>query len=229
MQNKYEIFHDLITYWQQYEEQVDKSSIKDFGRWLATRSWNTGNSDTSDDTDALPSKDLDTNEVPDAHLRQQFVSVLSKLSKCQDFYAKKFLDGLPINSLLEYHFLFSLNKSNVLKTIDIISMNMVEYTTGIDIIKRLNKLNLVTVFRDTLDKRNKKIKITSEGKKVLLEAMLRMNRMYEVYLGLLQKRNYGIALNILDKLNKFHTPLFVQSNNKSYFEIIQMTEQIINK
>ena len=132
------------------------------------------------------------------------------MEKLHIFYAKKFFDGLPINTLIEYNFLLSLNTSDILKKMDIIHMNMVEYTTGVDVLKRLNKLNLVSEFRDALDKRNKRIKITSEGKRILLEAMLRMNKMYEVFLNVIPKTKWrygqwaylGTSIKIIDLTNQ---------------------------
>jgi len=226
MPNKYDNIQQLIGYWQQFEVQSNDNSMEEFGRWLVRNSENTNNRHPLIQRPKGSSKGKGTDETAEADFRQNFVMQITRLSKCQDFYAKKFFNGLPINTLLEYNFLFSLNKSEVLKKMDIINLNMVEYTTGVDILKRLNKLNLVSEFRDVMDKRNKRIKITSEGKRVLLEAMLRMNKLYELFLCCISDKEWLSIADALTGLNEFHNKIFIQYNDKSYFEIIQLTNRI---
>lgn len=224
MPNKYNIIQHLIGYLQEFEEDGYSYSTDEFARWLTGREQKSLHKKSGFGTDMKNSTDQNAMIDQESGSRWQFIFMISRLSKCQDFYAKKFFEDLPINTLLEYNFLLTLNKTDVLRKMDIIQIHMVEYTTGIDVLKRLNKLNLVSEFRDSADKRSKRIRITSEGKRVLIEGMLRMNKMQELFLSCIPEKGWIVTLDILEKLHDFHKKIFTSHNSKSYAEIIQQIE-----
>ncbi len=226
MPKKYDTIQQLISYWQQFEETTGSSSIDDFCEWLRA-SLNKEGKNRNNIPDYA--EKLSEKIYPDLNPRQQFMLLLSRMAKYQEFYIKRFFEGLPINTITEFNFLFSLNKNIALKKTDIIHLNLVEYTTGIDILKRLTRMNLVKEFRDELDKRNKRIKITAEGKKVLIEALLRINKLFEVFLDCFEHEQWQPVLPVLSLIDRFHHDVFTEHADKSYFELIHLIESQKNK
>ena len=61
------------------------------------------------------------------------------------------------------------------KRLEIINVHLVEFTTGMDIIKRLLNQGLITESLNESDKRSKLIHTTEEGKAVLNKSMRKMD------------------------------------------------------
>ena len=156
--------------------------------------------------------------------RQRFLEVIFSLSRLQDFYVKKLFEGLPLNNLLEFNFLFSLNKNISFKKKEIIDYNLVEYTTGIDIIKRLIKLQLVIEFTDQLDKRSKRLKITSDGKRVLVDALIVLNKIGYLFFDDHQHKKWEVCMQNLTDLVEYHRKIFIRSNSGTRYDILQIIE-----
>jgi DNA-binding MarR family transcriptional regulator len=156
----------------------------------------------------------------EADAKQLFFSLISRLSRLQDFYTKKFFEGLPLNNLLEFNFLFYINKNASIRKKEIIDYHHVEYTTGIDIIKRLIKLLLVSESKDQLDKRSKRLKITSEGKRVLMEALIRINKITHVFFEILENENWMGCMKVLSALEDYHKKIFAKSNTNTSYELL---------
>lgn len=149
MANKYDYIQQLIRFWQEYEESTINPEFQQFGEWLRVCLHNEDMAvkELEGEEIALSNQHIgeDAATIP---VKQEIMNLISRLDRLQDFYVKKFFDGLPINSLLEFSFLFSINKNISLKKKEIIGLHLVEYSTGIDILKRLIKLQLVAESQD---------------------------------------------------------------------------------
>ena len=222
MRTNYGNIQRLISFWQEYEETNPTQDFPGFGRWLSKK--------CADDTSLFTlnknsGDELSHGEIRnegDLNNRQQFLEVIFRLSRLQDFYTKKLFEGLPLNNLLEFNFLFSLNKNTSFKKKEIIDYNLVEYTTGIDIIKRLIKLQLVTEFPDQLDKRSNRLKITSAGKRVLVDALIVINKIGDLFFDNRQHNCLDICLQNLSELVAYHRKIFNRNNSGTRHNILQI-------
>ena len=226
MTNKYGNIQQLIDLWSVYEELHSKLDYLQFGRWLLNNKSLVEKSDYTTNN-LIPKENEPEEQIDYAEERQLMFSTISALARLQDFYIKKFFEGLSINNLLEFNFLFLINKKPLLRKKEIIDYHHVEYTTGIDIIKRLIKLKLVTESKDQLDKRSKRLKITSEGKRVLMEALIRINKITQMFFEVIPSGNWMSCLNVLRTLEDYHKKIFVKNAANTSYEIldtIQNTE-----
>jgi len=222
MKYKYGNIQQLIAYWQEYEEKNPAQDFIGFGRWLSMKNTN----DHSLSPLNLKSGDEmnhgKTEDEGELNNRQKLLEVIFRLSRLQDFYTKKLFEGLPLNNLLEFNFLFSLNKNISFKKKEVIDYNLVEYTTGIDIIKRLIKLQLVIEFTDQLDKRSKRLKITSDGKRVLVDALMVLNKVGNLFFDDRRHNNWVVCMQYLTELEEYHRRIFARSNSGTKYEILQI-------
>ena len=225
MANKYDEIQRLISLWQEFEKSTIRPDLPKFGDWLKNHVQEESRSNNGEMKRVENSDEQYINEeIESLPIKQQMMSLFSRLARMQDFYSKKFFDGLPINSLLEFNFLFSINKNVSLRKKEIIGLHLVEYSTGIDILKRLIKLQLVMESRDEIDKRSKRLKMTSEGKKVLVEALIRMNKINDLFFIDYSDRDLEPFLSILYLLDDHHKKLFIRSGSNSSFNILQIFE-----
>lgn len=197
MSNKYDHIQKLIDYWSRFEDENKEIDIHSFGKWLIQKK---ELYKIEDDHKSNQLK-IESTSVINQESRQEIILQMSKIARFIELVTKKIFEGLPINNLIEFNFLYTANKSNAYNKKDIISKQMVEYSTGVDILNRLTRLNLIETSKDVIDKRNKKLRITSEGKKVILDAILCMHEVYELAFGNLSAHNIESLSNLLNVLN----------------------------
>lgn len=221
MKNKYDTIQQLISFWQEFEETNPSAEIAAFGRWLNIEKTTHSLSQSSDirtEKEQIPGR-------AQANAQQRLMEIISRISRLQDFYTKKLFEGLPLSNLLEFNFLFSLNKNTSFKKKELIDINLVEYTTGIDIIKRLIRLQLVNEFPDQIDKRSKRLKITSEGKKVLIDALLVVNKIGNLFFGNHQIDRWEYCMQNLSALEVYHKNIFIRGNTATGYEILKIIQE----
>lgn len=212
MSNKYFNIQKLISLWEQYENDTQKPDFQTFGRLLCD------NKIYDDKEKKLKSESISNEEI--LNIQQQFLVLITRLSRIHDIFCKKFFEGLPINTLLEFNFLSYINKESTCNKSEVIYQNLVEYTTGIDVLKRLTKLDLILESKDELDKRKKKIKITSEGKKILMESLLRIRRIQELILEEISINEIEKSLHLFKKIESKHNQIATKNSEKAYSNIL---------
>jgi DNA-binding MarR family transcriptional regulator len=218
IKNKYDNIQQLISFWQEFEETNPTSDIAAFGQWLNIEKATHISTQLNDNQKEKEQKSGRT----EVNTQQRLMEIISRISRLQDFYAKKLFEGIPLNNLLEFNFLFSLNKNISFKKKELIDTNLVEYTTGIDIINRLIRLKLVNEFPDQIDKRSKRLKITSEGKKVLIDALLVVNKIGNLFFGIHPKENWEFCKLNLSELEVYHKNIFIKGNTANGYEILKI-------
>ncbi len=82
--------------------------------------------------------------------------------------------------------------------------NLLEITSGNEIIKRLLKNKLIEEYKDPDDRRSKRVKITDEGKKLLIQSFSKMDKVSRIVAGNLGTEEKIELLTILNKLDDFH-------------------------
>jgi len=228
MANKYDHIQQLIEFWQEFEKNTIKPDFTKFAGWLknqiSLKEKDFGKLDG--DLNNLGTKEIILDDIDALPLKQQVLNLIFRLSRLQEFYVKNLFEGLTISTFLEFIFLFSINKRASLKKKEIIGLHLVEYSTGIDILKRLIKLELLTESRDELDKRSKRLKITSEGKRVLVESLIRMNRIHEVFFINFSDKDLEKILPTLKILDNHHKRIFEKTGSNSGNKMLHFIKSI---
>jgi DNA-binding MarR family transcriptional regulator len=217
MTNRYNNIQLLISLWADFELSESEPDISNFGEWLITMHKPENNQNAEQDSVSnSPGKQEKEDEI-----RQSFLGLISRISRLQDFYIKRLFEGIPLNNLLEFSFLSFINKNASIRKKEIINYHLVEYTTGIDIIKRLIKLGLVSETKDMLDKRSKRLKITTEGKGILMQALISMNKIGAIFLNRQKTENLSNILKVLAEIEEYHRKVYAESSTNTSYEILQ--------
>lgn len=91
---------------------------------------------------------------------------------------------------------------------ELIRMNIQDKPTGIQIINRLIKQGWVVQTNSEIDKRSKLIEITSKGKGLLKEHMLKIRQATKIVSGDLSFREKLELIRLLTKLTSFHREIY---------------------
>ena len=134
-------------------------------------------------------------------------------------YGKKLLKDTPLSSIDDVPYLLMLLFSGPSTKMELIQANVHEKTTGMEILNRLLRLGLVEQQFNPDDKRSRKLSISPEGQKLMLNLMNGMDTLSAIVSGNLQPRERINLLKMLHKLNDFHLQVHQDAKEKSLAEI----------
>ncbi len=227
MGNRYNSVLRLIELWQTYEDEHDAPQLHGFAEWMSEKLH------ADPDLDVAPTPKRAKSDAPaSAVLFQQmdestrFLEYLSRIARLHEFYIKKFFSELPINNRLDYMFLYTLRAIRSAKKSELISMHLVDYTTGMDIIKRLIANGMLSESPDENDKRAKNLSVTPAGLLVLEQSERRLAEEIRVFLACISANKWKKALPLFEEINKFHSGIFMVHNDKTPAELANLMDSL---
>ena len=186
---------ELVNLWARYETERPGLSIEDFCvQVLAERAQETVQDEMVFDY-AWDSEDL---------LNGRLGRMLGRLSKYVYIYSKKAFADADINNVEDVVYLGVLQMMGNPRKTDLINAMLSEFPSGIDIIKRLIKLELVAETPDPQDKRSKRLHLTPKGSDCLANSLPLINRVSAMAFGTLNTAEKMLLLQLLSRLEYFH-------------------------
>lgn len=149
------------------------------------------------------------------------VSLLFRYAKT---YIKKALKGTQINTADEFSFLITLLTYDSLSKQELINIQVMEKTSGIEIINRLIKKGYICQFADETDKRSKRIRITDSGRRELISILPQMNLVAKIIVGKLSKEEQHTLVYLLRKLDDYHNDIFLNQKQAGLEELAGLKE-----
>lgn len=225
--NKYQTIQKLITYWEEFEETNSIVTFQDFGQWLILN-----NNKESTDSNISNYRDIDL-DLPvylkyeqSLDQKNHFLDLISRISRLHDFYIRKFLCNLPINTRLEFVLLYTIDLMGGAKKTEVINIHLIEFTTGMDIIKRLLNQGLIVESLNEADKRSKLVRSTEAGKVVLNKSLRQMDAEIEMFLACINPNKWKKIMSTLEELNSFHNSIYLKHNSKNDAELINLVASL---
>jgi len=150
----------------------------------------------------------------------QITQMIVLMYKYLKFYLKKFFENTPLTSPDDFGFLAVLATQGEMQKNELINRNTMEFSSGIEIIKRLEKNDLIISSPDDSDKRAKKVQITEKGAAFFWSLIPDMARIGKLALGNLKEKEIDELWRLLHKLNHFHNPIFHEQKAAEIGEIL---------
>jgi DNA-binding MarR family transcriptional regulator len=187
----------LVEKWEAYSSKNPGKDIYSFATWLLI---------------CRQEADQIKNKVPQADNLENASKVgmlITKLQKYLGLYIKPAISRLGFNKQYEYNFLHQISKMDK-PTKNILSKeNMVEFSTGRDVIRRLISRKLVTEEPDSADRRAMLLTLTPLGKKTLDKSYEMISETFTDFLGGLNLKEQSQLILLLTKMNDYQA----QKNN----------------
>jgi DNA-binding MarR family transcriptional regulator len=227
MGNRYKILKQLIDLWESYEEEEQELNLLDFAEWMKNqlRQSPQSNRTVSHDNIKIDQPEL-MSYFKSLDEPTRFLESISRISRYHEFYIRKFLVDLPINNRLEYLFLKTARQMHQAKKTDLINIHLVEYTTGMDTIKRLINNGFLTETSGKNDKRVRLLEITEKGVDILLQADKKINDEKNMFLTCIPMNKWKKAMPVLDEINILHNSIYLKHNDKSYAELMNLMDSL---
>jgi len=153
-------------------------------------------------------------------LDSQIATLLGRLHRFLLFYTKKVFVDTEIRSVTEFGIVGCIYAMGAPKKIEVINLNLIEKTTGTEIMKRLLKAGLIEEFDDNDDKRSKRVRTTPKGAAAYVEAVQKISRVSKIVGGNLPEEKKQDIVAALDYLNSFHNAIYAQQAEASIEEIL---------
>jgi len=135
-------------------------------------------------------------------------------------YIKKALKDSQIKTADEFSYLITLLANESMSKTELIQNQIMEKTSGTDIINRLLKQGLIEQFDDIVDKRSIRIKITQTGRMELLQIMPKMQLVSQIVTGNLTETEKNMLAYSLRKLELFHNDIFTNKKGSELKDLL---------
>lgn len=218
LDNKYQIIKQLVDKLAEYESQhgsCNDLTLSSFTDFLANRV----------PEPALPMRRMGgPNEHEMQHQGQKketsIAILVTFIYRYAKVYTRKVLNDSVISTMDDFSYLITLLTHDSLSKSELIQHQVHEKTTGMEILKRLQRQGLICQFDDTHDKRSQRVAITSQGRAAVFSVLHKLDGVTSLMTGNLNAQEKENLLAMLSKLDHFHYDIFSQDKSLSMDEII---------
>jgi DNA-binding MarR family transcriptional regulator len=138
------------------------------------------------------------------------------------FYIKKVLRKSHLQTPDEFSFLITLMTYDSLSKSELITKQVMEKTTGTEVIRRLIVRGLIVESADENDKRSIRVSITNSGREEILKILPFMSKVSEIVVGNLSKEEINTLSYLLKKLDYFHNDIYLNKRDHSLSDIFSL-------
>ena len=135
-------------------------------------------------------------------------------------YIKKALRDSAIKTADEFSFLMTLMTYESLSKSELIQKQVMEKTSGTEIINRMIKMGLIESFNDEADKRSVRVKMTVAGRMEIIKILPEMQKVSKIVTGNLNETEKSTMAYMLRKLEHYHNDIFTNKKDSELEELI---------
>jgi DNA-binding MarR family transcriptional regulator len=149
------------------------------------------------------------------------ISILIVLmNRYAKWYIKKVLKDSHLSTPDEFSFLITLMTYDSLSKSELITKQVMEKTSGTEIIRRLIKRGMIVESADENDKRSIRVSITSSGREELLSILPHMSSVSKIVVGNLSSEEIRTLSYLLKKLDYFHNDIYINKRGQALSDIL---------
>jgi DNA-binding MarR family transcriptional regulator len=135
------------------------------------------------------------------------------------WYIKKALRDSHLQTPEEFSFLITLMTYNSLSKGELITKQVMEKTSGSEIIRRLVKKGLIVESADENDKRSIRVSVTKSGREEILKMLPVMSKVTKIVVGNLNAEEINTLSYLLKKLDYFHNDIYLNRSDQTLSDI----------
>ncbi|AQX51360.1 MULTISPECIES: MarR family winged helix-turn-helix transcriptional regulator [Elizabethkingia] len=202
----YTLLKDTIKLVEQFEAELQKSNqydhnIESFKRWVADQI-------TEEQSFTEPYWEGKENKrTPESAIS----TLIVHMNRYAKTYSKSAMYGSAFSTQEEFIYLINLRAFGGMTKMELIKKNIQEKPAGIQIINRLLQQGWIEQSDSSKDKRSKIIQITTQGLHALDAQMNKIRQATQIVAGNLTRKEKMKLIELLNKLNEFHHPIFTQN------------------
>lgn len=199
----YKMTKEVIDLLEQFEiENTDghySSDINGFKEWMCN---NSSNENKQKEEPYWEGKE--TGRTPESAIS----TLIVHLNRYAKTYSKSAISDSGFTTQEDFIYLINLKAFGKMTKMELIKKNIHDKPVGMLIITRLLKRGWIEQTESDIDKRNKFINISEKGKEALEKQMKKIREATEIVAGNLSYKEKMELIRILNKLDRFHYPIF---------------------
>lgn len=216
--NKKEILIQLIDHLFDFEAEMparENYTLEDFIGYMNSQS----------STSASTIRKIGGDEekwIEEKHVTQHsdIAVLLVLMNRYAKVYFKKALKNSIIQTQDEFSFLITLMTFESLTKTELITKQIMEKTSGTEVIKRLLVQELLKEFADPVDKRSVRVAVTDKGRNEIFKILPEMGLASKVVVGNLNETETNTLAYLLKKLDHFHNDIYLNRRNNELKDLI---------
>jgi DNA-binding MarR family transcriptional regulator len=135
-------------------------------------------------------------------------------------YIKKALKESCLQTPDEFSFLITLMTYESMSKSELITKQVMEKTSGSEVIRRLIKRGLIVESADEKDKRSIRVSITKTGREEIIKTLPLMGDVSEIVVGNLSAEEINTLSYLLKKLDYFHNDIYINKRRHPLNDIL---------
>lgn len=149
---------------------------------------------------------------------------LSFMARYAQFYSRRVFRDTDIYSEDDWGVLITLYPHTQLKKSDVIRQCIMEKSSGNEVLKRMLKHGLLLEHEHPDDKRAKLISLTDAGRAAFESVQHSIAKLSDTVVADLTTAEKTDLLNILNKLHRFHKPVFETANDEELGRLLRKND-----
>jgi DNA-binding MarR family transcriptional regulator len=149
----------------------------------------------------------------------RLAALIGRLERFASMYTKKALADSPIDNTDDIIYLMVLAAMGTPRKSELIAENLSEFSTGVEVIRRLVNAGYVEEFPDPDDRRSKRVKITPQGKAIVQQTYPNLERAAQIATSSLREDDMDLLLQMLSRLDLHHTEVYQDVRQKTLAEV----------
>ena len=199
-----------VLFWlESYQEQQGKAGVEPaaFGEWLSNQE-----AENQDNPELPPNND---------GLISMYFGFMANYAA---FYARRIFRQLDLYSLTDWAFLATLRQEEPMTKSALIKRNILEKSTGTEVLKRLKSQGFIEEMPNPEDRRVKWVQLSEKGREMIAEANAFILPMGNVIAGDLTPVEKQELLKLLQKLHLFHEPIFGDADEGELNQLLGLNQ-----
>jgi len=203
---------ELVKLWGAFEEKHPDATLEDFFRHSL-----------ADRPKSEPRHDPEGKLIP--NLDGKLIILLRRIGKFHIAYSNMGLASTELSQMEEFGILVTIyNEGNPIKS-EAIFNNIMELSSGSNMLIRMIKKGLVTEYADPDDKRVKRLKVTAKGEQTLMTAKDIVLKVAEMMVHDLSDEDKQLCIQLLKPIDRRFSGMYQKQKNKSFDDIYKENMQ----
>ncbi|WP_198174906.1 MarR family winged helix-turn-helix transcriptional regulator [Spirosoma arboris] len=201
----------LVNLWGEFEEKHPDASIEDFCRYQLIQQ-----REAATATD----KPMASGPLP-MHPNGQLLRLIGRVNKLNMVYAYAALEGTGVNQLEEFGLLMHISQAKNPRKTEIIYSNLMELSSGTDMLNRLKSRGFIREYDDTEDRRSKRVELTEEGLAVIAICRQKISQLAGMMLHNMADDDIQLCIKLLKGVEQEFSARLPGDKGKKFDEIVR--------
>lgn len=198
---------ELIKFWGEFEQQYPESTLEDFYRYQLAH------------IPKIAEKEPNRGGMLIPDLPGQLIILLRRIGKFHMSYSNKALEGTGLGQIEEFGILVTIYNIGTPIKSETIYNNIMELSSGSNMLIRLKKNGFVTEFRDKEDKRVKRLRLTAKGEQVVKKAVKIVQRVAHMLVDGMSEEDMQHCIQLLKPIDIRLSGMYQKQKNRPIEEI----------